>query len=79
LPGSSGVMKPYPLESLNHLTVPVAIEKHLLYRLVNGRWRRLANQILALERGDRSMRATDLGSALAPRAAGAVVAPSAAR
>ena len=29
LPPSSGVMKPYPLLSLNHLTVPVAIEKHL--------------------------------------------------
>jgi hypothetical protein len=41
-------MNPYPLESLNHLTVPVAIEKHLLYRLMNGRWRRLANQVLAL-------------------------------
>src|SRR3954466_777919 len=25
LPGSSGVMKPKPLSSLNHLTVPVAI------------------------------------------------------
>jgi hypothetical protein len=23
---------------LNHLTVPVAIEKHLLYQLANGRW-----------------------------------------
>jgi hypothetical protein len=41
-------MNPYPLESLNHLTVPVAIEKHLLYRLMNGRWRRRANQVLAL-------------------------------
>jgi hypothetical protein len=25
LPGSSGVMKPNPLSSLNHLTVPVGI------------------------------------------------------
>jgi hypothetical protein len=24
-------MNPYPFASLNHLTVPVAIEKHLLY------------------------------------------------
>src|SRR6266516_6174737 len=26
---SSGVMKPYPLLSLNHFTVPVAMQKHL--------------------------------------------------
>jgi hypothetical protein len=25
---------------LNHFTVPVAIEKHLLYQFTNGRWRR---------------------------------------
>src|SRR3954470_24702065 len=30
LPGSSGVMKPKPLSSLNHLTVPVAISGSLL-------------------------------------------------
>jgi hypothetical protein len=30
LPPSSGVMNPYPLSALNHFTVPVAIEKHLL-------------------------------------------------
>src|SRR5215208_6493356 len=29
-PPSSGVMKPYPLESLNHLTVPVAIHPFLV-------------------------------------------------
>src|SRR5436309_8136002 len=34
-------MNPYPLESLNHLTVPVAIEKHLLYHVMNGRWEAL--------------------------------------
>jgi hypothetical protein len=33
-------MKPYPFASLNHLTVPVAIEKHLLYLTKNGQWRR---------------------------------------
>src|SRR5262249_16959551 len=38
LPSSSGAMNPYPLESLNHLTVPVAIKKHLLLPFVNGRW-----------------------------------------
>src|SRR5438874_13331596 len=38
LPSSSGEMNPYPLESLNHLTVPVAIKKHLLLPFVNGRW-----------------------------------------
>jgi hypothetical protein len=31
LPDPSGEMNPYPFESLNHFTVPVAIEKHLLY------------------------------------------------
>src|SRR5690349_8630066 len=30
LPDSSGVMKPKPLSSLNHLTVPVAISRSLL-------------------------------------------------
>src|SRR6267378_8281498 len=40
LPPASGVMKPYPFASLNHLTVPVAIEKHLLYLTKNGQWRR---------------------------------------
>jgi len=29
-------MKPYPFASLNHLTVPVAIEKHLLYQVRTG-------------------------------------------
>jgi hypothetical protein len=29
------VMKPYPLLSLNHFTVPVAIEKHLPHKLTN--------------------------------------------
>jgi hypothetical protein len=29
-------MNPYPLLSLNHFTVPVAIEKHLPYQLTNG-------------------------------------------
>src|SRR4051794_10607761 len=28
---SSGVMKPYPFASLNHLTVPLAMKKHLPY------------------------------------------------
>src|SRR3954451_2248143 len=32
-PPSSGVIKPKPLESLNHLTVPVAIKSVFLYRL----------------------------------------------
>jgi hypothetical protein len=41
-------MNPYPFESLNHFTVPVAIEKHLLYQLTNGRWEAFADQILAL-------------------------------
>jgi hypothetical protein len=41
-------MKPYPLESLNHFTVPVAIEKHLLYQFTNGRWRRNCQPVLAL-------------------------------
>src|SRR6267378_2257025 len=36
LPPASGVMKPYPFASLNHLTVPVAIEKHLLYQVRTG-------------------------------------------
>src|SRR6185437_4319567 len=40
LPPASGVMKPYPFASLNHLTVPVAIEKHLLYLTENGQRRR---------------------------------------
>jgi hypothetical protein len=30
-------MKPYPFESLNHFTVPVATEKHLPYLVVNGK------------------------------------------
>src|SRR5687768_12961591 len=33
LPPSSGAMNPYPLLSLNHFTVPLAIEKHLLTSL----------------------------------------------
>jgi hypothetical protein len=33
---------------LNHFTVPVAIEKHLLLPLVNGRWEAFADQVLAL-------------------------------
>src|SRR5438094_10144100 len=31
-------MNPYPFASLNHFTVPVAIKKHLLLPLMNGRW-----------------------------------------
>jgi hypothetical protein len=31
-------MNPYPFASLNHFTVPVAMKKHLLYQLTNGRW-----------------------------------------
>src|SRR5206468_6235387 len=49
-------MNPYPFASLNHLTVPVAIEKHLLLptnsRTVDGR--RCADQVLALWRSKRS-------------------------
>src|SRR5919204_5234482 len=37
LPPSAGVMKPYPFASLNHFTVPVAIQKHLLYHEGTGR------------------------------------------
>src|SRR5436309_2407952 len=42
LPPSSGVMNPYPFESLNHFTIPVAIEKHLPCQLTNGQGRRCA-------------------------------------
>src|SRR5437762_747893 len=34
-------MNPYPFASLNHFTVPVAMKKHLLYQLTNGRWEAL--------------------------------------
>src|SRR5438045_1164947 len=49
LPPSSGVMKPYPFASLNHLTVPVAISVHLPPEALErtGR-RRSANPVLAL-------------------------------
>jgi hypothetical protein len=30
-------MKPYPLLSLNHFTVPLAIEKHLPYQSRTGK------------------------------------------
>src|SRR5579885_1079362 len=37
LPPSAGVMNPYPFASLNHFTVPVAIQKHLLHHERTGR------------------------------------------
>jgi hypothetical protein len=56
------------LESLNHLTVPVAIKKHLPLPFVNGRWEaHFAGQILAL----------DLPSVAAFSAARATTAPAA--
>jgi hypothetical protein len=48
-------MNPYPFASLNHFTVPVAMKKHLLYQLTNGRWEAfVADQVLALWRSKRS-------------------------
>src|SRR5918996_4269725 len=43
---SSGVMKPYPFSSLNHLTVPVAIQSHLPQQIRNKFGRRCGTPVL---------------------------------
>src|SRR5438093_13553075 len=47
-PPSSGVMNPYPFESLNHLTVPVAIKNTSLAKFTNGQGKRASATELAL-------------------------------
>src|SRR5262245_3737988 len=59
---SSGVMKPYPLLSLNHFTVPVAIMKHLPTRTHEQAGRRTREPGLALVgRGDGSRQLLGVG------------------
>src|SRR5687767_3996755 len=50
---SSGVMKPYPFSSLNHLTVPVAMRSHLPLQIRNkfGRRYRYGTPVLVLASG----------------------------
>src|SRR5437879_5956101 len=43
-PPSSGVMKPKPFASLNHLTVPVAIQ-HVPHRNEQSEWRTVRHQL----------------------------------
>src|SRR5579863_3994744 len=56
LPPSVGVMKPKPFASLNHFTVPVAMQKHLLLpKSRTGRgWRGSAQPLLAHLRREHS-------------------------